>query len=494
MWGGKINRRVVRFAAMKQRFFAFVLGGLLACSVVSGAQPPNFVVIVADDMGWRDPAFMGSDYHQTPHMDRLAADGLVFTQAYANAPVCAPTRAAILSGQYAARTGVYTVGRAPRETDGLKLRTPRNVESLDPGLITLPEALKAAGYKTGLVGKWHLGRPTGATGPEAHGFDVAIGTARGGGTRTYYAPYGISSLDGDAPEGQYLTNRLTDEAVGFIQDHKDRPFFLWLSHYAVHTPIEADPKVLAQVKKRPAGDLHDHAEYAAMVESFDQSVGRVVEALGAAGLAENTVVVFGSDNGGSRRVTRMTPLKGNKGSLSEGGVRVPCVVKYPGVVEPGRTTDTPVLLFDLFPTLLDLAEAGLSAEAKRQPVDGVSWAPLLRGQPAPGLTDRPLVWHIPVYKTRPGGRIAGSPATALRKGRWKLMYDYESKTSELYDLQADVGETKDLSDAEPGVAQELERELAAWQRRVDAELPTPNPDYDPQKAVDTERRGRRRDR
>ena len=471
---------------------AVYLGALLTIGLPSNAatyERPNIVIIIADDLGWRDPGFMGSDYHRTPHLDRLASEGMVFSQAYANAAVCAPTRAALLSGMYAPRTGVYTVGQGPSETEGLPLTTPRNGSSLTSDIVTLPEALSDAGYATGHFGKWHLGRATGSTGPEAHGFDVSRGATRGGGTRTYYAPYGIADLDADAEDGEYLTDRLTDEAIGFIQDSKDGPFLVWLAHYAVHTPIEADPDVLAEVETWPKGELHDEAEYAAMLASLDTSTGRLLGALDAAGVADNTVVVFVSDNGGGRRITDMAPLRDAKGSLYEGGIRVPCVVKYPRAVAPGIRSEEPVLLFDLYPTLLELAGV---RPTRGQPVDGVSWVRLLQGK-AQTLATRNLVWYVPLYGTSRRGNLSSKPRAALRRDRWKLIHDFETGTSELYDLREDIGETNDLAATRLSTIRLLERELKAWQKATDAPVPTANPDYDPSKAPPTQRE-RRRDR
>lgn len=456
-------------------------------NVKTQAAPPNFVIIIADDLGWRDTGFMGSDYYRTPHLDRLAAEGLIFEQAYANAAVCAPTRAALLSGMYNVRTEVYTVGRGPKDTEALPLVTPTNRASLEGDIVTLPEALQDAGYATGHVGKWHLGQATGATGPEAHGFDVSVGATRGGGTKTYYAPYGISTLDNNAEDGEYLTDRLTDEAIGFVEENKDGPFLLWLAHYAVHTPIETDPGVLAEVETWPKGELHDDTKYAAMIASLDTSTGRLLAALDAAGVAENTVVVFVSDNGGGRRVTSMAPLKGHKGSLSEGGIRVPCVVKYPGVVAPGTRTDTPVLLFDLYPTLLELAGA---QPTRGQPVDGVSWVSLLQGKHDRAL-DRSLVWYLPLYGTSPRGNITTNPTAVLRRDRWKLIHDFETGTSELYDLQEDIGETNNVADTRISTVRLLERELHAWQKATDAPVPTVNSAYDATTAPSSQRERRR---
>ncbi|MEM6391834.1 MAG: sulfatase [Planctomycetota bacterium] len=433
---------------------------------------PNVVVIVADDLGWRDPGFMGSDYHRTPRLDGLAAEGVVFRQAYANAAVCAPTRAAILTGMYASRTGVYTVGGGRRgggdqDSGERALVTPTNRSTLASEVVTLPEALRAAGYVTGHVGKWHLGRPTGPSGPTGHGFDSSVGASRGGGTRSYFAPYGIASLDGaDTPKGEYLTDRLTDEAIAFVEEHRERPFFLWLAHYAVHTPIEADPGVLANVKDWPKGQLHDNAAYAAMIASLDRGVGRLLDTLERLGLAEDTIVVFVSDNGGGRRVTSMAPLSGFKGSLEEGGLRVPCVVRWPGKITAGLISEEPVLLFDLYPTLLDLA--GVDAPVG-QAVDGVSWGPLLRG--GEGLERRDLVWYVPVYTVGPSGRVRAAPRAALRYGDWKLVYDFESERSRLFDLSKDVGERDDRADAERAVVAMLEKRLQAWLIETGDEVP-----------------------
>lgn len=487
----------------QDRYFLFILFAVLfsiGFSTYAAAKDrPNFVVIIADDLGWRDLGFMGSDYHRTPHIDRLAAEGLAFTQAYANAPVCAPTRAAILSGMYSARTGVYTVGGSGNSrrssSDGvdiskLSLTTPRNQSSLDPGITTLPEALREAGYATGHVGKWHLGRTSGSTGPTAHGFTSSIGASRGGGTRTYYAPYGLSDLDRTASEGEYLTDRLTEEAVDFVKENQDRPFLLWLGHYAVHTPIEADPEVLKQVERWPTGRQHDNAEYAAMLVSLDNSVGRITQTLDELGLAENTVVVFVSDNGGGRRVTDNAPLRDSKGSLYEGGVRIPCVVRYPGVVEAGRETDEPVLLFDLYPTLLDLANLKPN---RRQPIDGLSWRPLLEGKSKLD-EERPLVWYNPTYNISRRGTVSNGPRAVIRQGDWKMHYDFESKQSQLYNLGHDLGESRDLADSNASIVKSLERELKKWLKATNAEIPAVNPNHDPQaQATDTTRRRRNRD-
>ena len=476
-----------------------VCGLLLIACFGPGAQHaaaqnrPNLVFILSDDLGYGDPGFMGGQNAQTPHLDALAASGLTFTHAYANAAVCAPTRAAIFSGQYAVRTGVYKVGGG-RQGGGQstpatqKLVTPQNVDHLDPELVTLAEALSGAGYATGHVGKWHLGSPSGATGPEANGFDFTVGAARGGATKTYFAPWGLAGLD-QAKDGDYLTDRLTDEAVGFVQAHAKKPFFLYLSQYAVHTPIEPDPAVLARVKARAPQLSDNDADYAALFESFDTGVGRLLDALDAAGVADNTLVVFASDNGGSRRLADMGGLKGYKGSLDEGGIRVPCTVRWPGVVQPGRTSDVPVMLLDLYPTFLELAGADAP---KDQPVDGRSWVELLRNPGAQAdqrLSDRPLIWYLPMYSTSPRGRVTDVPKAVIRRGPWKLSVNLESKQARLFNVVQDTGEAHDRAADQPDVVAALQRELAEWQRATNAPVPTPNPNYDPNAAAETSNTG-----
>ena len=480
----------------KRLFYALCAGLLLLTGSASAAdRPPNLLFILADDLGYGDPAFMGGRDAQTPHLDALAASGLTFTHAYANAAVCAPTRAAIFSGQYAVRTGVYKVGggrgRGGQTTPASqKLVTPQNVDHLAPDLVTLAEALSDAGYATGHVGKWHLGTPGSANGPVANGFDLSVGAARGGGTRTYYAPWNLPNL-GEAADGTYLTDRLTEHAEGFIRDHADRPFFLYASHYAVHTPIEADPAVLKRVKARSPELSENAAEYAAVLESFDQGVGRLLAALDEAGVADNTVVVFASDNGGHRRYGDMGPLRGNKGTLDEGGIRVPCTVRWTGTIAPGRTSDTPVALMDLYPTFLELAGAREPAD---QPIDGQSWVSLLKqpDTPAKALTDRPLFWYLPVYATGPSGRVTAPPQAVIRRGPWKLVVNLENQDEKLFHLIDDPGEDRNRADSEPDVIDALKSDLVSWQLATKAPVPMRNPNYDPNAAAETSDRGRGR--
>ncbi|MHC5001679.1 MAG: sulfatase [Planctomycetota bacterium] len=457
----------------------------LLAAAAAAAERPNIVLIVADDLGWRDPAFMGSDFHRTPALDGLAADGIVFTDAYANAGNCAPSRAAMLSGQYAPRTGVYTVGSADRGRSARRrLLTVPNRTELDSAVVTLGERLAAAGYATASIGKWHLG--AGATGPEAQGFALNVGGGRRGHPPTYLSPYGLPGLT-DGPPGEHLTERLAAEAARFVAANRDRPFFLYLPSFAVHTPIQPAPHRAAACRDRAPGTLHDHARYAALVEGLDAGVGRVLAAIDACGLRERTVVVFTSDNGGHGRFTSSAPLRGAKGMFYEGGIRVPLVVRWPGVVAAGRRCATPVIGLDLYPTLAAIAGAPAT---DGQPVDGVDLGPLLRGDAT--IAPRALFWHFPAYLEAGGlpdiGWWRTTPCGAIRRGRWKLLEFFEDGRRELYDLAADPGETRDLVAMRPAVARSLHAELVAWRTAVAAPVPTePNPDYDP--AAAAERRG-----
>ncbi len=361
------------------------------------------------------------------------------------------------------RTGVYAVGRGGEG----EVTTPENADSLDPAVVTIAESLQGAGYATGHVGKWHLGDPAGPGGPERSGFGFSVGAARGGGVDSHLAPWRVTGL-ADAAAGTPITDRLTDEAIGFVEEHAGEPFFLFVSHYAVHTPIEADPARLARVRARSPRLDEEQAAYAALIETLDDDAGRLLAALDAAGVADDTVVVFASDHGGHRRYADQGGLAGWKGTLMEGGIRVPLLVRWPGVTEAGRVEATPVQLFDLYPTFLDLAGAGAPAG---QPVDGRSWLPLIRGDGR--LEDRALVWYQPVYATSPRGRTTAGPVAAVRRGAWKLLVDLETGGSTLHHLADDPGERTDLAAREPAVVHALAADLAAWQRDTGAPVLEP---------------------
>jgi arylsulfatase A-like enzyme len=458
-----------------------VVAGILIGHVLSGRilaagddVRPNVVLIVADDLGWADLGCYGSRFHRTPNLDRLAERGRRFTQAYAAAPVCSPTRAAILTGRHPARFQLtdWLPGRSDRPTQRLVRPTLRQELPLEE--TTLAEALRASGYATAHVGKWHLA----GTGfePTRQGFDQNIGGDAAGSVASFFAPFArrAASMPGlsDAPAGEYLTDRLTTEAELFIHEHRSEPFFLYLPHFAVHTPMSAKPELVAKYPKWD-GVPHGRQEnptYAAMLESLDESVGRILSALDREGIASRTVVVFTSDNGGlattegpNTPATNNAPLREGKGWLYEGGLRVPLLVNGPGIA-PGVET-TPVWSADLFPTLIALCRIASTIR-----FDGVSLAGLLTKREA--LAARTLAWHYPHYSNQ-GGR----PGGALRDGDWKLIEDFETGRRELFDLGKDVSESTNLSDREPARVEAMARALAAWRRDVGALMPTPNPSY-----------------
>jgi arylsulfatase A-like enzyme len=422
-------------------------------------------------MGWRDPSFMGSDYHRTPHMDRLAAEGTVFTQAYMTGPNCAPSRAALHSGQLAPRTGVYTVHPAARGQAELRRMVPVETRrQLAAGVVTLAETLSAAGYRCAHLGKWHLGEGP-ETGPLGQGFQVNVGGNQRGHPPTYFSPYSNPDLP-DGPEGEHLTARMADEAIAFLASCEGRPFFLDLSFFAVHTPIQPTAAGLEATRSRPPGELHRNPRYAALLEDMDHQIGRVLDALDRLGLADDTLVLLTSDNGGAGEQTSMAPLRGCKGTPYEGAVRVPWVVRWPGRVPAARTCDVPVIGIDLYPTWAELCGAPLP---EGQPLDGVSLASLWlgTGEPAP----RSLYWHFPAYlqasKRLDMGPWRATPFGIVRRGPYKLIERFEDGSLELYDLEADPGESHDLAAQRPQLAAELAAELSAWRLEIGAEMPRP---------------------
>lgn len=459
---------------------------LLACGAASHAaetKAPNFVFILTDDLGWRDLSCYGSTFYETPNLDRLASQGMHFTNAYAACQVCSPTRASIVTGKYPAR--LHLTDYIPGARRG-KLNPAPYLHHLPLKELTLAEALRESGYATAFFGKWHLGGP--GFYPEQQGFELNVGGCEKGAPPSYFSPYRIPTLT-DGPKGEYLTDRLTDEAVKFLDSVGDRPFLLYFSHYAVHNPQQAKREVIEKYQakaaklslsgpeflpegKRQARQIQNQPVYAAMIESLDQSVGRVLDKLAERGLDENTVVFFTSDNGGlstsEGSPTSNVPLRAGKGWMYEGGVREPLIVKWPGVAKPGSVCDAPVISTDFYPTMLE--QAGLPARPK-QHVDGVSLAPLLRGEKT---AQRSLFWHYPHY-----GNQGGSPSGAVRNGDYKLVEWFEDDHVELFNLAADLSEQRDLAEREPDKAAELRRQLHAWRDEVQAAMPTPNPDFKP---------------
>jgi arylsulfatase A len=411
---------------------------------------PNIVFILTDDLGWAELGCYGNTFNETPNLDRLAREGMRFTQAYAAAPVCSPTRAALLTGRWPQRFGIVDYLGPQDRTHFLK-----------PEVTTLNEALKLAGYVSGLVGKWHLTGDYSLSGgaPEKHGWDEIICSERAYiGPGSYFAPYKHLPHVA-APPGEYLTDRLTRESVEFIRRHKTEPFFLYLAHYAPHTTLAGKAEKVARFKARPgAGTKRNNPQLAAMIESIDDGVGDILRALDDLGLTQNTLVVFYSDNGGEDRVTSNAPLRAGKSHLYEGGIRVPLIVRWPAGIARGSTCDAPAVTMDFFPTFVDVA--GL----KQVPsLDGTSLVPLFRG--GRELPARDLVWYYPLDKPHfLGGRSAG----AIRRGDLKLIEFYDTDTVELYDLSQDLGEMHDLTGRMPERAAELRARLRQWREQVPA--------------------------
>jgi arylsulfatase A-like enzyme len=450
-----------------------IIAGLLSTALLA-ADHPNVVLIVADDLGWADPGCYGSKYHKTPHIDRLAAEGMRFTQAYA-APVCSPTRASIMTGQHPARLGItdWLPGRPDRPDQ--KLLRPPLVTGLPADVPTLPGLLKKAGYTTALIGKWHLGGKGSL--PTDRGFDINIAGDAAGSPLSYFAPF--QAKDGRvmpgleiAPVGEYLTDRLAAEAEKFLDKHHDKPFFLYLPHYAVHIPMKAKADLVAKYKPGSPGQ-QGNPIYAAMTESLDDAVGRVLKKLDDLKLSDNTLVIFMSDNGGlctlegpNTPPTINTPLREGKGYLYEGGIRVPLIFKWPGVAKAGTTSEIPVISMDLFPTILDVC-----GQKRPEILDGVSLMPVVKN----GTIGRDtLCFHYPHYSNQ-GGR----PGGAIRVGDMKLVEFFENDRRELFDLKADPGENRNFAEARPDVVKELGDKLTAWRTDVGAKMPKPNPGYVP---------------
>jgi len=447
---------------------------LMGAAYAVAAEKPNIVFILADDLGYTDLGCYGSKYYESPNIDRLAADGLRFTQGYSCGPNCQPTRAALLSGQYGPRTGVYTVGSIDRfDWKSRPFRPVDNVRALAPDKVTLAEALKSAGYATGMFGKWQLGK-TDAEHPSQHGFDEAIVSE---GRHFNFKTDPKTEHADDA----YLADFLTDHAVDFIRRHDKEPFFLYLPHFGVHGPFEAKQNWIEHFRDKPGAGGHHDPVYAAMIASVDESVGRVRQTLNELGLAENTIVIFSSDNGGvggyeragvkkTPGITDNAPLRGGKGMLYEGGIRVPYIYCWPGHIAAGKR-NTPINSVDLYPTLLDLAGA---ETPEGHVLDGTSYHTYLTSDAAIAHQRKPLFWHFPGYLGAGKNSWRTLPVGVIRDGDWKLMEFFEDGRLELYNLSNDVGEDHNLAEVDPKRTRELHEKLVAWREEIGAPMPTPN--------------------
>lgn len=456
--------------------------GFLAAPLALAQAPAkqlNFVVILVDDWGASDAGCYGSSYYKTPNIDRFAASGMRFTQAYSASTVCSPTRAALLTGKHPARLHI-TDWIPGFNFPWAKLKSPEWSRHLPLEERTIAEALKPAGYAAVSIGKWHLTTPDGDPKflADKQGFDRNLGGTFRGGPPSYFSPYKLETLT-DGPAGEYLTDREADETSRFIQENKDRPFLLYLPHHAVHTPLQAKAEKIAKYKAlADAQAPQRNPVYAAMIESLDESIGRLMESLETAGVADRTVVLLTGDNGGWIPSTNTNlGLRAGKGTGYEGGVRVPFIVRWPGVTRAGTTCATPVFSCDIYPTLL---EAARLKPASGQILDGVSLLPLLKqARRSNGWKRDTLFWHYPHYHT--GG---ATPHSAIRQGDWKLLEYHEDMRVELYNLVVDPEEKTDLAGKEHSRAEKMRKRLHDWRRDAGAQMPTPNPNYDPARATE----------
>ena len=483
----RINRELIILLALL----------LNTSSLIGKAQQkndkPNIVFILVDDLGWSDLGYTGSTFYETPNIDRLASEGMIFTDAYAACPVCSPSRAAIISGKYPARLNLtdYIPGNqhwGPHKDQ--KLASHPFKLQLDLEEYTIAEALKDAGYFTMFAGKWHAGEEEKYY-PQYQGFDINIGGNKTGyPAGGYFSPYKNPQLT-DGYEGEYLTDRLTDEVIGFIKQNKSEPFFAYLSFYTVHLPMQGKPEKVKKYQDKLASinyageefskegktwykNHQNRPHYAAMVKSMDENVGRVLQSLKEMGIDKNTIVVFTSDNGGMSTSnqtgnipTSNWPLRAGKGYLYEGGIREPLIISWPGKVKAGSVCSTPVTGTDYYPTLLDLAGLEL---LPGQHQDGISIKPLLQEKI---MEERPVFWHYPHYS----GGLGGRPSGAVRLGDYKLIEFYEDMHVELYDVKNDISEKNDLSEKYPDKTKELKALLYSWRREVNAQMPFENPYY-----------------
>ncbi|MEZ5041682.1 MAG: sulfatase [Saprospiraceae bacterium] len=452
---------------------------------------PNILLITVDDLGWSDLGCYGADLHETPNIDAFAATGQKFTNAYAAAAICTPTRAALLTGKSPARLNMTIWREAAINNQFTQKLIPPDVSSNLPlSEVTIAETLKAAGYVTAHLGKWHVG--DGEHFPETQGFDINIGATVWGAPPTFFYPYRgeiynsirfVPGLERDVSgrynfdrKGEYLTDRLTDEAISIMERFKEEPFFINLSYYTVHTPIEGKKELVEYYQKKLASGMsHQNAIYAAMVHSLDENVGKLMNKLDELNIADQTVIIFTSDNGGfinewdGQTVTNNAPLRSGKGALYEGGIRVPTIIRWPGVTTPRTTCDYPVATQDFYPTLLEILNLkGDSAQVAA--FDGISLVPVLKN-PQADIKQRELYWHYPHYYH------TTTPVSAIRQGDWKLLEFLEDNHLELYNLKEDIGEKNNLEKTNPEKAKELLELLSEWRQQVDAPMPHLNPEY-----------------
>jgi len=433
-------------------------------------KKPNIILFLIDDLGWKDVGYMGSKFYETPNIDELAKQGMIFTNAYSNAPNCAPSRASLLTGKYSPQHKIYTVGTSERgRTDRRKLIPIKNNITLDPDHITIAEILSKNDYRCISIGKWHLGSLP-EYGPTAQGFDYNLAGNHTGHPESYFSPYKNKNLT-DGINKEHLPERLTSEAIKFITDNKTNPFFLYLPFYSVHTPLQAKQNIIDKYRKKEKDEFHNNPTYAAMIESVDDGIGRILKHLANLNLDDNTIVIFLSDNGGHGEVTSMSPLRGSKGMLYEGGIRVPMIVKWTNRIKQNSVCDTNVIGSDLLPTILSLT--GVSTQEDLL-IDGENLSSLFFKDG--NFFREAIYWHFPAYLE---GKARGArdeyfrtrPGSAIKMGDWKLIEYFEDSHLELYNLKEDIEENKNLADIRPDKKKQLYNKLVEWRKSLKAPIP-----------------------
>jgi len=467
---------------LKKLSFLLLLMLLNSCNKES-LEKPNIVLIVADDLGWSDLSYMGSEYYETPNIDKLSKSGMTFYNGYASSANCAPSRATMLSGKYHTEHGIYTVRNSDRGSRKTRKIIPIETKTtLDLDFFVIPEMLKEMGYTNGHFGKWHLGDV--GFHPEQSGFDVNIGGNKHGGPGGYFAPYPNPELENE-PKGEYLTDRIGDEVVKFIDINKENNFFAYVPFFSVHTPIQSKPDYQKKYSNKESNEFHNRADYAGMIQSLDENIGKILDKIDALNLSENTLIIFTSDNGGIRAISNQYPLRAGKGSYYEGGIKVPMIFSWEGKIEAKTESYERVSNLDFYPTIKKLVGYNESID-----LDGEDLTPIFKGEK---LKKRELYFHFPVYlepyrvqldsgtdplfRTRPG--------TVIIKDNWKLHHYYEDNKFELYDLEKDVSESENLSEINKEKKNELLIDLNNWRKTNNAPIPSRlNPYYD-QKYVDS---------
>ena len=472
---------------MKKLLFLVLFSLILSCQDSrNNITKPNVILINADDLGWADLSLMGSNYYETPNIDKLAESGMTFYNAYASAANCAPSRASMLSGKYTTEHHIYTVGNSERGNKKTRKLIPiKNNKILDLDFILISEMFKSEGYTNGIFGKWHLG-PEGFY-PEQSGFDLNIGGCEKGGPGKggYFSPYENPKIE-DGPEGEYLTDRIGDETVKFIEDNQNSPFFAYVPFYSVHTPIQSKEKYREKYLNKTSDKYHNRSDYAAMIQSLDENVGKILNKIDELNLSEKTLIIFTSDNGGIRDISNQFPLRAGKGSYYEGGIKVPLIFSWKNKIKSQSKSFERVVNIDFFPTLKSI----LDYKNDNLELDGVDLSPIFKEQK---IEERALYFHFPIYleaynvqkdngfdpifRTRPGSVII--------KGDWKLHHYFEDNNLELYNLKNDISESNDLSKENIEKTLELFNDLKIWRDHRNAPIPNRlNPDYD-KKFVDS---------